>query len=588
VAVRKGADKPFSSYILEILDVEGYLGYDVADLAGAELCPQQLVGYDGLLLADIDLSASELATVRSFAESGGWVVALRPPPELADLFGLSLSDGINKRMPGGRLVMNFEHPIQGGQSVSELQVKGVSDLYDAAGAEPLAWLAVESSRPLRYPAVCVNRGQTGRTAAFTYDLAACVVSMHQGRPENASTGSNADSDGDGRWIPNDLFVGEIDPALKLVPQADLHQDLLVRVLNWITEQSRPLPRVWHFPDAVPCVAFFNGDSDGMSRQDYDTILEAVERRGGRYTCYLMTMHHELFSREEVDALRLRGHGFGQHVILDWDATVADAERQVSEDMAAFEARFGFRPSTNRGHCLIWPGWAEMAEILAANGVSMDQNFIPRRFLRRGYLNGSALPVRFTALDGSIVDLYEQNTQLTDDGEGLDEKFLLPGDSRDEVVRIALQMLEDCRLRWHGVFQPAFHPEYTKRATMWLLEPLLDRCRDDGVPMVGGDQWVAFNRGRRGVRAVKIGKHDPSTLAFTLMSEYEVHGATIMVPYQYAGADLKQVRIEGDEVPVERREIKGATYGLIVTTLTAGCRIDLEAVYVGTTSGAKRV
>ena len=188
---------------------------------------------------------------------------------------------------------------------------------------------------------------------------------------------------------------------------------------------------------------------------------------------------------------------------------------------------------------------------------MDQNFIPRRYYRHGYLNGSGLPVKFMDEEGTLLDIYEQNTHITDDGSVEDLKFLVAGYSQEEVLQIAFKMLDDCADCYHGVFQPSFHPCLTTREAMWLLEALAERCWERNIPMVGGDAWVRFNDARREMKVAGLA-YDArrGRLVFTLSSKSAVVEITWMLPARFGGRFLKAVRVNEETVcwtlePVER-------------------------------------
>ena len=574
VLVNSNSDNPFSSYILEILDIEGFVSRDVFDLAAGDIVQAELNQYDIVILADVgssaDVSAQVAPLLERYVGGGGNLIALRPPKALANVFGLKSGTSlVNKRAKDRYIAFSRDHFLAHDLPCNSLQFHGEMDLYMANDADVLAHVAGDLDQPTGFAAVSTRSHGRGKAAAFAYDLAGSVVRQHQGRIENSSTGPDADADGDDRWIPNDLFVGQLDPRLKFVPQADVHQDLLVRTINWMSSSHRPVPRIWYFPDAAPCVTFFNGDSDGMSREDYQNVISMVEYYGGKFTVYLMEAHHALIDSSDEQALRSKGHSFGQHVILDLRTSVDDAEAEVARSLESFRRRYGYRPVTNRGHCLVWPGWTKMAEFLAAGGVRMDQNFIPRRFLQHGYLTASALPFKFMRDDGILLDIYEQNTHITDVGSVEADKFLLPGLCEQEVLQVALHMLDDCITRYHGVFQASFHPHQTVQQAMWLLEALVKRCQEENIPMVNGDEWVRFNDARRGVSIRNIaydGEND--RVEFRMSSDADISGVTVMVPAVFAGKKLAAVEVDGTASDIATKQLKGAEYGLLPMDIKA--------------------
>lgn len=317
VLLDKTAKNSFSSYIVEILDVEGFFARKVKDLSVAAFTFEELAAYDIVILANIELTENQKALIDKYVRTRGNLIALRPPKDMDYLFGLKANRGINKRVSERYLGINREHPLGQDVAADVLQFHDEADIYIPDGAEVLAYLYGDFEAKTAYPAVSTYRVEKGHTAAFAYDLATSTVLFHQGNFENSSVGSHPDADSDSRWIPNDLFINYLDYRLKFVPQADIHQDLLVRIINWMAGFKRPIPRIWYFPEAQPCVAYFNGDSDGMNQQDYEEIISLVEKYDGKFTVYLMQQHHKVIPPPVEKEFRARGHSFGQHIILDW-------------------------------------------------------------------------------------------------------------------------------------------------------------------------------------------------------------------------------------------------------------------------------
>ena len=179
--------------------------------------------------------------------------------------------------------------------------------------------------------------------------------FHQGRREQASTSPSADADGDLQFKANDLFVGHLDPSLGHLPQADLHQDALVRIMEWMALASRPLPRLWYFPTGAPAVAFINGDSDAMFARDLASVIATVDRFGVPFTAYLMEEHHGEVSPEWEAGLRRRGHDFGQHPFAGQQPSLDQMRKRIREEMSLFRSRYGHEAVTNRGHSVVWVG-----------------------------------------------------------------------------------------------------------------------------------------------------------------------------------------------------------------------------------------
>ena len=131
--------------------------------------------------------------------------------------------------------------------------------------------------------------------------------------------------------PMIFFVGYLDPALCPLPQADLQQDILVRILEWMAAFVQPLPRLWHFPEAAHAVAFVNGDGDSMALEDLMNTIATADRFQVPYTTYLMMQDHPKVEPAYESALRQQGHDFGQHAFaggrLHWRKCVAACGRK---------------------------------------------------------------------------------------------------------------------------------------------------------------------------------------------------------------------------------------------------------------------
>ena len=76
------------------------------------------------------------------------------------------------------------------------------------------------------------------------------------------------------------------------------------------------------------------------------------------------------------------------------------------------------PTTNRTHCIVWSDYTTQAQVQLNHGIRLDTNYYywPPSWLanRPGFFTGSGVPMRFTALDGTMLDIYQATTQMTDE------------------------------------------------------------------------------------------------------------------------------------------------------------------------------
>ncbi len=560
-----------SGYITEILHVEGYNWFAVHDLSAGSISREQLSCYAVVVLAHVDLPEDLQSILLNYVDQGGALIALRPPGQLASGFGLHPFRGdIVERY----IALNQLCALNDGVDLPPLQFHGRAELYLWHGepAHVMAYFAASPDYVTKHPAIAVGKHGQGTWAVFAYDLAESTVLLHQGRHEQASTGSYPDYDGDGSYKPNDLFVDYLDPALCSLPQADLQQDILVRILEWMTALSQPLPRLWHFPEAAPAAAFINGDGDSMALADLVQTVATADRFQIPYTAYLKMDDHPKVEPAYENALRQQGHDFGQHAFAGPKPTLEEMRSTLRAEMDAFRARYGHESVTYRGHSVIWVGWTEMAKYLRENEVRLDTNFAAGRFHHAGYVNGSGLPVKFMDEEGGLIDLYEQTTMSTDDGWTTDKLFATPL-SVAECIALSKEQADAAIDQYHTVYHPYFHPLRTRAgptSSQPWLEGVLGHCRERGFHFVSGVDWVDFNDGRRSLQIADY-EFQPETLTlrFTLAVEISVQALSLVLPYAFRGAPIRSAKVNGRHVPLQERTLEGRPQVLLLADYTAG-------------------
>lgn len=530
------AQHPFDAYLEEVLLTEGYNGY-------VRRAPEEAGDLSGFPLVLVSSGAAERVSpelVREYVQKGGHAILFKPPREWAPCFGLAKASAMYATARDAYLQVDLGHPWMTGFPAADLQVPGEAHVYGAGQTEPLACVAGQRGCPSIFPAVALHRQGAGASVVFTYDLADTVVRLHQGRPEKSSTGPDPDANRDGKFTADDAFEGMRDFELRHVPQADVHQDLLVRAIRGLLAGSMPLPRLWHFPDAAPAVLFIDGDSDSMVWEDLEWVVREMAETGARYTLYLMTQHIEAFDPDRIAALRKQGHEFGVHPWVAFQPDIPTWRQCVADIVALFRERFAYHPRALRAHSCIFPGWDENPRLLSEHGLRLDTDFAGGYRYVSGYLNGSALPVKFMGRDGQVLDCYSQNTVQTEDGS-CTPKSLLPPMTEDEALDLALRLLRDCAGRWHGAFHPYFHPISLAGRTQvpcqrWFRQ-ILRTARDMDLPSVNASQWLDFNDARREV-AIDALAWDGRTLDLALQASTAVAGLTLLLPPWQGGHPLE--------------------------------------------------
>lgn len=571
--VRQHESVPFAGYLEEILAVEGFVGWEKIDVTDRRLTGALLEGADLALLAPMPLKAPEREALADYVRGGGRLVAIRPPVELASLFGVSARGLVLKR--GHYLQFDAEDcPPEARSTDVPLQVHAEADCYEAGDARTAAWFCWGNGARRQFPAATLCDAGRGKAAMLAFDLAGSTVLLHQGLPEQASTGARADPGALGQYKPDGHFVGHLDVTRATIPQADLMQRLLGALIERLS--PAPLPRLWYFPDGEPGLAFLNGDSDGMRLDDLEAVLSILEPRGGRYTCYLLD-EEPLPPRTEA-ALREKGHAFGKHVWAGNRPTPAEMAEAITAQIGGFRRRYGYTPLTNRGHCLIWPGWTQMASFLAGAGVRIDSNFVGCH-CGNGYLNGSGLPVKFMSERGQLIDLYEQSTQWEDDVALWHYFEQLP---YDVAVEKSLETLRQGRETYHTVVNFNFHPIHIRKELLntaaWITA-VADACARQHLPMISGDAWARFNDARR---RVTLSGYEAATarrrVRFTLTAPDAVTGLTLSLPATWDGAPFRVAIVDGQSLPHRTASLHAGERAFLILTFAAGQRRGVEIEY----------
>ncbi len=568
---------PFGRYVLEILYAEGLTGAEEQNVRETPLEAGALAVRQAVIVAPCGEETGAEAAALEALRHGTPVVFLRPSENTAAALGIA--DKQRRTANDAYIAPERDHPLWFASVGDFLQFHGTADMYGEYGGRErvLAWIAGRDWE-LPYPAIVTGTYGAGRFAVFTYDLATSTVLFHQGRREQASTGPDPDADGDGLYCPSDLFIGYRDRTLLDLPQSDLQQQLLVRILEWASASHAPLARLWYYPDAAPAIALFNGDSDGMTRPQMEWYTNMVEAHGGEYTVYLMEQHLAHLTPEMERDYRQRGHSAGPHIWHSPKPTVEQMRTRIQEEVALFEERYGYPPKTTRHHCVIWPGWVETAKALADAGFRMDTNFRAGDHLQYGYLTGSGLPMRFIDEDGEFIELFEQETLFCDDYVLVDKSFLPPL-SEEQAIATSKEYMDAARDHYHTVVHLYFHPIYASgvkvntgqfiRTAGWF-EAVLKYAAQEKLPMPSTDAWCTFNEQRRAA-AIAEQRWDASSgiLYLSLATRDGLPNGTMIVPARYGGRQVAEVLRDGEPLRLERRSVAGTAVVLAVCDFAAG-------------------
>lgn len=547
---------PFSTFYAEILRTEGFHAFRVADPSA--LTAASLAAHDIVVLPPVTLSDAQRTALADWVRAGGSLVAMAPEGALATLAGLAptgqlLAEGWFRvdpvALPGAGLV---DLP---------LQFHGNAQRYTPAGATTLALLHADAGTPTAQPALAWHTAGAGRIATFAWDVATSIVLTRQGNPAWAAQ----ERDGLAPIRSNDKFYGAaagdvrpdwVDPARLAVPQADELQRLFAHVVVLASQTRRPLPRLWPFPRGLRAVVVLTGDDhgNGGTAPRFDQ-LRAASPAGcsvADWTCLRGTSY--LYPRTPLTDAQLAAYeaeGFEPSLHVDTgcaDYTRASLERLYGEQLSQWRSRF---PSlapvrTQRHHCIVWSDWASGALVQQAQGMRLDTTYYhwPGSWLGAivpAYLTGSAQPMRFADLDGSLIDVFQAATHLTD--ESL------------QRYPQAVDALLDAALGPLGYIGAITVNAHTDTATSEVADAVVASATARGVPVVSARQLLGWLDARNASSFADIVYAEP-VLAFTLNTSPEARGLRATLPLRHNGRTLTALARGGVAVPYTTVVFKG--------------------------------
>lgn len=518
-----GNKNPFGNYLGEILRAEGLVAFNKIELTMLMSKSDPLAflnTFKLVLLAETRFLPNQQQLLRTYVSNGGSLIAMRPDPALADLFGLTF---VSERLENPGYPQFFALDTVNGAGIGitseSLQYHGDADNYTLTQATALSYLWDDINTPSSNPAVTLNRYGNGKAAAFTFDLAKSIVLMRQGNPDwRDSEGDGAqgvmpkdvhDGTAQAQYRPMDMFVrhdGRIwfAPERIQIPQADEQQRFLANLILDLIGQ--PCPRLWYLPVTYKALIINTGDCCSILQEDRSVIektLNDVEEHGGTFTVYLMydqiqdiANNLKMIDANTESHWRLtHGHGVGVHMWGNGLQTYAVLHDKYRDIVTRLQITYGHSALTARSHHIDWVGWVDMAKIEAEFGTRLDLNYyhyyefsakyrgsfenvdfsklnLPvDKAKAHGYFTGSGLPQRFCDENGAILPIYQLLTEWTDEFFA-DNSFevlknsLIPlppgmtadmGYTVDEVKQVIKTMLIAAEHGYYSAFVANIHP-----------------------------------------------------------------------------------------------------------------------------------
>jgi len=551
----------YGKFYAEILRTEGLNEFAVADIG--TVTQTTLSSYDVVILAGpMTLTAGQVSTFSTWVNSGGNLIAMRPGPELDALLGLTSTAGT---LSNGYMLVDTSTAAGSGIVNLPMQFHGLAKAYTLNGSAKLATIYSNPTTATSSPAVTLRNVGTngGHAAAFAYDLATSVVYTRQGNPAWASQ----ERDGFSPIRSDDKFFGDAtgDPqadwvdlnTLVSVPQADEQQRLLANLIVQMNLARKPLPRFWYFPRGKKAVVVMTGDDHGnggtAGRFDQQIAASPAGCNVANWECvrstsYIFTEPQNL-TNSQAASYAAQGFEIGLHINTDCsDFTPASLDTIYSQQIADFNNSYPSVPalSTERHHCIAWSDWATAAKTQLKYGMRLDASyyFWPPGWAqdRPGHFTGSAMPMRFADLDGTLINVYNVPTQMTDES-GQSYPFTI-----DTLLTAALA-------GYYGVYTVNSH---TDTGTNPVSDAVVPLAVARGVPIVSSAQMLRWLDARNSSSFSGLAWNG-SVLTFTVAPGSGAIGLQSMVPRNSASGVLTGITGPGGAVTFTVDIIKGVQY-----------------------------
>ncbi len=562
ILVINDPSNPFSIYPVEILRAEGWNSFKSLPLSGVDATV--LSNYDVVILGNIPVSAADASMLTGFVNNGGTLITMRPDADLYSLLGISAAGG---SLSDKYLLFNAATTAGAGLVGETIQFHGTADQYALnAGTVSLATLYSSATQSTPYPAVTLRDvgANGGQAIAFAYDLAKSVVLTRQGNPAWAGQ----ERDGVRVVRSNDLFFGSsatdpqadwIDLDKVAIPQADEQMRLLTKIILQGNYDKKPLPRFWFLPSGKKAAIVMTGDDHGFNRTSDifnkfktdgpNSAQDVADWKAVRGTSYIYPATP--ITDAEIAQFQNDGFEIGLHLNTACDNWTPASWKQNWKDQ--WNQMKDFYPSINnaqtlRTHCIAWSDWVNQAKQEAELGVRLDVNYYyyPGSWVqgRSGMFTGSGMPMRFADIDGTMVDVYQVATQLTDESGQAYPKTI------DDLLNKAVG-----KEGYYGVFCANMHTDiFPALASDLIVSGALAR----NIPVVSAKQMLDWVDGRNNSYFSNY-SWAGNVLNFTVTADARALNLKSMLPTAVNNLRLVSVKRNSVLLTTTTELIKGVEY-----------------------------
>ena len=346
-----------------------------------------------------------------------------------------------------------------------------------------------------------------------------------------------------------------------IPQADEQQRLLANMIIRMNADKKPLPRFWYLPNDNEAVVIMTGDDHGNDGTAGRFNAEIISSDPGcsvddwecvRSSSYIYPDPDGAVTDEEAADFDAQGFEIALHAsTFCGDYTAGMLETYFSDQMGVWYGLFPSLapPVSHRQHCIAWSEYTVLPEEEEKYGIRLDVNYYywPPDWVnnRPGFFTGSGMPMRFAALNGSIIDVYQATTQMTDESE--------------QTYPYTINTLLDRAIgpeKYYGVFTANMHTDYAVSSD---YDSLIASAQTRGVPVIAARQMLSWLDGRNGSSFGSIAWNG-TVLSFTISAGQGANGLQAMVPLA-PGGSVAGITRNGNAIGYAIKQIKGISYAV---------------------------
>lgn len=578
-------DAGFGSYTGELLKTEGFHAFLIDSLNDKKMTASYLRQFDLVILTESEIDDPGRRLVFKYVREGGNLIAFRPDTVLSEMFGIKPSGG---NIADGYIAVDPETEQGRGLTSRPMQFHGTADKYSVKTANTIATISTgKSASQNGFPGVVSNDYGKGHAVAFLYNLPKSNVYTRQGNPLHAGI----EKDGIPGLRSMDLFTGGwLDYFNNTINQADEQLVLLSHCIEKMAGYTKPLPRLWYFPDTLKCLVTLTNDGEYSAEPDFEQQFTDVDAMGARMTLYVLET--QKITKGWVDKWTGKGFEISGHP----DDTREAAGPKWENMHAALNAKsseiknlFGLSAKTVTNHWFVWcgndregrPEFAAQAEIEAAHGLRIDCNyahydnnssqghFLGTMGVNQGNFTGSGMVMKFAGANGKIFNIYQhlnnvydQQYYEHDDADGFFNCFKGLIDRSIEDGIYSFVSIKSHNDEYHFSKEPLLRMlDYAKRkqVPVWTAANLADFMLMKDEATFSDIRWAG------------------GQLRFKLASSVaNENGLTFMLPVRYGSEEISRIVVNRENMPVNHKLIKGCDYAFV--TVAPGNDYEVTVSY----------